>query len=52
MVSEKQINKYQDLFDIDSNLNRLVKKIELLNYINPLNIENEKKQFYASKFNY
>jgi len=52
MVSEKLINKYQDLFDIDANLNRLVKKIELLNYINPLNIENEKKQFYASKFNY
>lgn len=44
--------KYQYLFDIDSNLNRLVKKIELLNYINPLNIESEKKQFYSSKYNY
>ncbi|MGS2726120.1 flavohemoglobin expression-modulating QEGLA motif protein [Psychroserpens sp. BH13MA-6] len=44
--------EYQDLFDIDSNLNRLVRKIELLNYINPLNIEREKKQFFSSKFNY
>ncbi|WP_250436388.1 flavohemoglobin expression-modulating QEGLA motif protein [Hanstruepera flava] len=52
MISEKLTSKYQDLFDIDANLNRLVKKIELLNYINPLNIESEKKQFYASKFNY
>ncbi|MFC5195193.1 flavohemoglobin expression-modulating QEGLA motif protein [Bizionia hallyeonensis] len=45
-------NDYQDLFDIDTNLNRLVKKIELLNYINPLNIESEKKQFFTSKYNY
>jgi uncharacterized protein (TIGR02421 family) len=52
MISEKLTSKYQDLFDIDANLNRLVKKIELLNYINPLNIESEKKQFYASKYNY
>lgn len=52
MISEKLIEKHQSLFDIDANLNRLVKKIELLNYINPLNIESEKKQFYASKFNY
>jgi uncharacterized protein (TIGR02421 family) len=52
MISEKLISKYQDLFDIDANLNRLVKKIELLNYINPLNIESEKRQFYASKYNY
>ena len=43
---------YQDLFEIDTNLNRLVKKIELLNYINPLNIESEKKQFFASKYTY
>lgn len=45
-------NDYQDLFDIDTNLNRLVKKIELLNYINPLNIESEKKHFFASKYSY
>ncbi|MEY8849069.1 flavohemoglobin expression-modulating QEGLA motif protein [Psychroserpens sp. XS_ASV72] len=45
-------DEYQDLFDIDANLNRLVKNIELLNYINPLNIEREKKQFFSSKYNY
>nr|WP_321235377.1 flavohemoglobin expression-modulating QEGLA motif protein [uncultured Psychroserpens sp.] len=42
--------EYQDLFDIDANLNRLVKSIEVLNYINPLNIEREKKQFFSSKY--
>ncbi|WP_298757569.1 flavohemoglobin expression-modulating QEGLA motif protein [uncultured Psychroserpens sp.] len=45
-------DEYQDLFDIDANLNRLVKKIEVLNYINPLNIQREKKQFFSSKFTY
>lgn len=47
-----QTEKYQSLFDIDANLNRLVKHIELLNYINPLNIEQEKKQFFSAKYNY
>ena len=45
-------SEYQDLFDIDGNINRLVQKIEVLNYINPLNIEREKKQFFSSKFTY
>ena len=45
-------SEYQDLFDIDGNLDRLVQKIELLNYINPLNIESEKKKFFSSKFTY
>ncbi|WP_425075468.1 flavohemoglobin expression-modulating QEGLA motif protein [Psychroserpens sp. S379A] len=45
-------SEYQDLFDIDGNIDRLVQKIEVLNYINPLNIEREKKQFFSSKFNY
>jgi uncharacterized protein (TIGR02421 family) len=44
--------EYQDLFDIDGNLDRLVQKIEVLNYINPLNIEREKKLFFSSKFTY
>jgi len=39
------------LFKIDQSLNRLVKKIELLNYINPINIEQEKKNFFSSKYN-
>ncbi|EDP70798.1 hypothetical protein FBALC1_08563 [Flavobacteriales bacterium ALC-1] len=52
MSQIKTTEEFQDLFDIDSNLNRLVKNIELLNYINPLNIASEKKKFYASKYNY
>ncbi|MFT4831543.1 MAG: hypothetical protein ACI815_001192 [Psychroserpens sp.] len=43
-------NVYADLFEIDTNLDRLVKKIELLSYLNPLNIEKEKQRFFASKF--
>ena len=43
-------NKYANLFEIDANLDRLVKKIELLSHVNPLNIEKEKHQFFASKY--
>ena len=52
MTKNKLQDNYQSLFDIDANLNRLVKHIELLNYINPLNIEQEKKNFFSSKYNY
>ncbi|GAA4243293.1 flavohemoglobin expression-modulating QEGLA motif protein [Winogradskyella damuponensis] len=52
MSQKKTTEAFQDLFDIDSNLNRLVRNIELLNYINPLNTVSEKKKFYSSKFNY
>ena len=38
------------LFDIDANLNRLIQRIELLSYVNPLNIEKEKQRFFASKY--
>lgn len=41
---------YASLFEIDSNLDRLVKRIELLSYVNPLNIEKEKHRFFASKY--
>ena len=43
-------HEYGNLFDIDLNLDRLVKKIELLSYLNPLNAEKEKQQFFASKY--
>lgn len=43
-------NKYANLFEIDANLDRLVKKIELLSHVNPLNVEKEKHQFFASKY--
>lgn len=52
MSKIKTTDEYQDLFDIDANLNRLVRNIELLNYINPLNIASEKKKFFSSKYNY
>ncbi|MEO1010802.1 MAG: flavohemoglobin expression-modulating QEGLA motif protein [Bacteroidota bacterium] len=42
--------QYSELLDIDGNLDRLIKKIELLNYVNPLNIEKAKHRFFASKF--
>ncbi|MCM4168161.1 hypothetical protein KCTC52924_03719 [Arenibacter antarcticus] len=42
--------QYPHIFEIDANLDRLVKKIELLTYLNPLNIEKEKQRFFASKY--
>ena len=45
------IDIHPNLFKIDADLNRLVQKIELLNYINPINIEQEKRNFFASKYN-
>jgi len=38
------------LFEIDTYIDQLVKKIELLSYVNPLNIESEKERFFASKY--
>ncbi len=46
----KAIDKNAALFEIDQNLDRLVHNIELLNYLNPLNIEQEKRRFFASKY--
>ncbi len=48
---ETIIETHPNLFRIDANLDRLVKKIELLNYINPTNIEQEKRNFFSSKYN-
>lgn len=38
------------LLEIDEKIDFLVKKIELLDYINPINIIEEKKRFFDSKF--
>ena len=38
------------LIEIDNKIDQLVKKIELLNYVNPLNIETEKDKFFTSKY--
>lgn len=42
--------EYAAVFEIDANLDRLVNKIELLSSLNPLNIEKQKQQFFASKY--
>lgn len=42
---------HPNLYKIDHQLNKLVQKIELLNYINPINIEQEKRNFFSSKYN-
>lgn len=52
MSQIKTTSEFKDLFDIDANLHRLVRSIELLNYVNPLNIAAEKKKFFSSKYNY
>jgi len=38
------------LFEIDDYLDKLVQKIELLSYINPTNIEEQKERFFSSKY--
>lgn len=38
------------LLQIDHNIDELVKQIELLSYVNPINIEEEKERFFASKY--
>jgi len=48
---EAILDIHPNLCKIDANLNQLVQKIELLNYINPINIEQEKRNFFASKYN-
>ncbi|GAA4898171.1 flavohemoglobin expression-modulating QEGLA motif protein [Flaviramulus aquimarinus] len=38
------------LLEIDNNIDALVKQIELLSYVNPINIEEEKTHFFSSKY--
>lgn len=49
MMNETSV-AMQTLFKIDNRIDELVKKIELLSYVNPINIEEEKKKFFASKY--
>jgi uncharacterized protein (TIGR02421 family) len=51
MPQTNQVDTYKNLKHIDNSLHRLVQRIELLNYINPINIEQEKRNFFASKYN-
>jgi len=48
-MNETQV-KNKTLFEIDNHIDELVKKIELLNYVNPINIESEKEKFFNSKY--
>ena len=49
-LTELQL-QYPRLFEMDANLDRLVRRIELLSYVNPINIEKEKQRFFAAKYN-
>jgi uncharacterized protein (TIGR02421 family) len=52
MIHSEDVKKTNpNLFRIDNQLNNLVQKIELLNYVNPINIEQEKRNFFGSKYN-
>ena len=42
--------KNKKLFEIDHKIDALIKKIEMLNYVNPNNIESEKEKFFNSKY--
>ncbi|WP_272149403.1 flavohemoglobin expression-modulating QEGLA motif protein [Tenacibaculum aiptasiae] len=48
-MNETQVDK-KSLIEIDNYIDTLVKKIELLSYVNPVNIEEEKQKFFASKY--
>ncbi|MCI2228136.1 flavohemoglobin expression-modulating QEGLA motif protein [Polaribacter sp. MSW13] len=49
MMDEATV-KNKILFEIDKQIDLLVKEIELLNYVNPINIESEKEKFFSSKY--
>ena len=40
----------KSLLEIDESIDALVKQIELLSYVNPINIEEEKTLFFSSKY--
>jgi uncharacterized protein (TIGR02421 family) len=49
MIKNKKVST-QELLDIDRDIDKLVKQIELLSYVNPINIEEEKAKFFSSKY--
>lgn len=46
----REVLKDTALENVDRKIDLLVKKIELLNYINPTNIEKQRKKFFKSNF--
>ncbi|WP_394800486.1 flavohemoglobin expression-modulating QEGLA motif protein [Aestuariivivens sediminicola] len=49
MKMDRQVST-EILLDIDNAIDALVKQIELLSYVNPINIEEEKERFFSSKY--
>jgi uncharacterized protein (TIGR02421 family) len=49
MIKNRNVST-QELLDIDRDIDKLVKQIELLSYVNPINIEEEKTKFFSSKY--
>jgi len=49
-VKTDHSEQQQTILDIDANLHRLVRNLELLAYVNPQNIAQERKNFYKSKY--
>ncbi len=49
-MKQEIITANKTLLEIDAYLDTLVKKIELLIYVNPINIESEKERFFTSKY--
>ena len=49
-MNDAVTKKNKKLFEIDHQIDELVKKIEMLNYVNPINIESEKEKFFSSKY--
>ena len=43
-------DELSDLMRIDKKIDELVRQIELLSYVNPVNSEEQKKKFFASKY--
>lgn len=48
----KTNKEFQEVFEIDENIHRLVGNLELLAFINPLNIAQERKKFFKEKYKY
>ncbi len=48
------LNNHWDksIYEIDKMLYRMVWNFEILNFVNPMNIERERKKFFASRFRY
>lgn len=49
MIKNRSVS-VQALIEIDRDIDQMVKQIELLSYVNPTNIEEEKSKFFSSKY--